>query len=127
MVRGRTGLAKGLTLFVTLAIPGLCVTLLPNPHAPGVVSAALLQLTQWLSFGLILGFASDLRQLRMAGLGWRSLSDVHNLTALTASLSSVVLAVATAAAAAVGTGAAGIMIDRLLPPPPPAASTTAPK
>lgn len=126
-VRGRTGLAKGLSLFVTLAIPGLCVILLPNPHAPGVIPAALLQLTQWLSFGLVLGFASDLRQLRMAGLSWRSLSDVHNLTALTASLSSVVLAVATAAAAAIGTGAAGIMLDRLLPPPPPAASATAPK
>jgi hypothetical protein len=116
------GLAKGLALFVALAIPGLCVTLLLHPHAPGVLPAALPQLAQWLSFGLVLGFAGDLRQLRTAGLGWRGLADVHNLTALTASLSTVTLALATAAAAALGTGAASVMVGRLLPPVPPAAS-----
>jgi hypothetical protein len=122
MVRGNTGLTKGLALFVTLAVPGLCATLLPDPHAPGVLPAALLQVAQWLSFGLVLGIAADLRQLRMAGLGWRGLGDVHNLTALTASFSTFVLAIATAAAAAIGTGAATVMLDSLLPQSPPAAT-----
>lgn len=127
MIRGHSGLAKGLAVFVTLAVPGLCVNLLPDPYAPGVASAALLQLAQWLTFGLIFGLVADLRQLRAAGLGWRSLSDVHNLTALTASFSSVALAAVTATVTAIGTGAAGVMVERLLPPAPPAATTPAGK
>ncbi|MFG3602512.1 hypothetical protein [Micromonospora chersina] len=117
MIRGRTGLAKGLSLFAALAIAGLCITLLPDPRAAGALPAALLQLAQWLSCGLVLGIAGDLRQLRMAGLGWRGLADVHNLAALTAAFSSFVLAIVAAGASAIGTGAAGVMLEHLLPPP----------
>jgi hypothetical protein len=124
MIRGRTGLTKGLALFGALVVPALCATLLPDPAAGGVASAALLQTAQWLTFGLVIGLAADLRQLRASGLGWRSLSDVHNLTALTASFSSVVLAAVAATVTAIGTGAAGVVVERLVPPP--AAATPAP-
>jgi hypothetical protein len=124
LVRGRTGLTKGLALFVALSGPSLCLTLLPDPGAEGAASAALLQITQWLAFGLILGLAADLRELWRAGLGWRSLRDLHNLTALTASLSSVAAAVVIATVTAVGTGAAGIVVDRVLTPPPIGSATT---
>lgn len=127
-IRGRTGVGKGLTLFVAFAAATACATLLPDPHAHGALGAAVLQVAQWLAVGLLLGLAADLWQLRRAGLGWRSLADVHNLTAITASLSSVVLALVTAAATALGTSAASIAIDRLVPPSSnstPGTSTTA--
>lgn len=127
LVRGRTGLGKGLAVFVSTAVPSVCATLLPDPAAPGVIAASLLQAAQWLSFGLIVGLAGDLRQLRLAGLGWRGLADVHNLTAITASLSSTALALVTAAATALGTSAAAIALDTLVPKSSPPAVTSAPK
>ena len=54
----------------------------------------------------------------VAGLGWRNLADVHNLAALTASVSSVALAVVTAVATALGTSAAQVVVDRVLTPAP---------
>lgn len=116
-IRGRTGLTKGLAIFVTMAASGLCLTLLPDPQASGAFTAAVLQTAQWLAFGLIIGLTADLRHLRMAGLGWRNLGDLHNLTALAASASTLALAVTTATVTALGTSAVGIAIERMLPAP----------
>jgi len=108
LIRGATGLGKGLNLFVTLAGPALCVTLLPAPRADDALAGALLQLAQWLSFGLVIGLAADwLLTLRRHGYGLRHLRELHRMNALTASASTLLVAVLTATATAVGTGASG--------------------
>ncbi|MFL6124532.1 hypothetical protein [Actinophytocola sp.] len=118
LIRGATGLGKGLSLFVALAGPALCVTLLPDPRANDALAGALLQLAQWLSFGLVVGLAADWLTLRRHGYGLRHLRELHRMNALTASASTLLLAVLTATATAVGTGAAGVFVDRVLTPAP---------
>ena len=130
LVRGATGLAKGFVLFVTLAAPGLCITVLPDPHADGAWLAAFVQAAQWLSFGIVLGLFGDWQMLRQAGLGWRHLRELHRLTAVTAGVSTALVATLTAGTTAIGTGAANLFVERVLTPPPspaaPPPSPTAP-
>jgi hypothetical protein len=123
LVRGTTGLGKGFSLFVAMTGPSLCITLLPDPRAHDALASALLQLAQWLSFGLILGLTADWLTLRRHGYGFRRLRELHRMNTLTASASTLVLAVLTATptavgTSAVGTSAAGIFVDRMLTPPP---------
>lgn len=118
LIRGATGLGKGLSLFVALAGPALCVTLLPDPRADNALAGALLQLAQWLSFGLVIGLTADWLTLRRHGYGPRHLRELHRMNTLTASASTLLLAVLTAAATAVGSSAAGVFVDRVLTPPP---------
>jgi hypothetical protein len=124
-VRGRTGLSKGLSLFATMAAPALVITLLPDPTAPGALAAAGLQALQWLTFGLVMGLATDLWTLRRFGYGWSHLRELHRMNAFAASASSLLIAVVTATATAVGTGAAAVFVQRVLPPPPAAVAPQA--
>ncbi|MET7284161.1 hypothetical protein ABZS29_38365 [Kribbella sp. NPDC005582] len=118
MVRGTTGLGKGLSMSVTMSAPALCVALLPDPKADHAIQAALLQLTQWLLFGLILGLVADLMALRRGAFGLRQLRELHRMNAITASASTLLIAALTATATAVGSGAAGAFVDRVLAPAP---------
>lgn len=104
----------------------------PRPRADDALASALLPLTQWLSFGLVVGLTADWLTLRRHGYGLRHLRELHRMNALTASASTLLLAVLTAAATAVGTGAAGVFVDRMLTPvhapvvaPPPQDNTSA--
>jgi uncharacterized iron-regulated membrane protein len=73
---------------------------------------------QWLSFGLATGLAADWLTLRHHGYGLRHLRELHRMNTLTASASTLLLAVLTAAATAVGASAAGVFVERVLTPPP---------
>ncbi|MFF1819746.1 hypothetical protein ACFVWG_20770 [Kribbella sp. NPDC058245] len=114
LIRGNTGVGKGLSMFVTLSAPALCLTLLPELH----LRAALLQLTQWLLFGLILGLTADYLALRRHAYGLRQLRELHHLTAATASASTLLIALLTATATTLGAGAANVFVDQVLTPPP---------
>ncbi|ATO82911.1 hypothetical protein ACWT_3496 [Actinoplanes sp. SE50] len=118
MVRGRTGLGKGLSLFVTMTVPALIITLLPDPTRASALAAAGLQTLQWLAFGLVMGLATDLLTLRRFGYGWAHLRELHRMNVLTASVSTMLVSVVTATVTAVGTGAAAVFVQRVLPPPP---------
>jgi hypothetical protein len=96
-LRGETGLAKGLYLFMAVVSPSLAATAL----AMATSNAA------WMSFSfwalqlfihcMLLGLlAGDYETLRKAGLGWRHVVDVHNLGALAAWGSSLLLAIGAA-------------------------------
>ncbi|UKD51062.1 hypothetical protein L3Q65_24345 [Amycolatopsis sp. FU40] len=126
LVRGTTGLAKGFSLFIAMSGPALCLTLLPDPRAHDALASATLQLAQWLSFGLILGLMADWQVLRCHGYGLRHLRELHRMNALTASASTLLLAVLTAAATALGSGAAGALVERVLTPPPAATAPSSP-
>jgi hypothetical protein len=98
--------------------PALVITLLPTPNNREALAVAGLQALQWLTFGVVLGLVADLQTLRRFGFGWSHLRELHHMTALTVSVSSLLVAVITAAATAAGTGAASVFVERVLPPPP---------
>jgi hypothetical protein len=88
LIRGRTGLGKGLTMFVTLSIPAALV---------------------------LLGLGADLLALRRAGEGPGQLVEVHNMRALVARGSGVTAAVAATVATALATGVTALVIGVLGP------------
>lgn len=77
-LRGHSGVAKALTVFVTIVLPPVAYHALVGQHSDwqtyGIFAL------QMLLFSLLLGvLAGDYLLLRRVGLGWRQMLDVHNL------------------------------------------------
>ncbi|UJP40294.1 hypothetical protein [Cellulomonas palmilytica] len=124
LLRGRTGVTKSLTLFVTVAIPS-AVTLLLQSTEPGAWRSFLYLASQQLIVCLILGVATEAEILRLAGRSLSDVTTVHNVRAIVAWVSGLVAAVAAAATTALATGVTALVVGILAPqgiqdPSPPA-------
>ena len=113
-IRGTDGMRKGLSFFVFIFVPYAAATAAVNPVASEIwftfVVWSLQLFVQCMLLGLIAG---DYETLKMAGLGWRHLIDVHNLGALTAWGSSVLVATGAAVTTLLTSGAAGFLSEGL--------------
>ena len=109
-IRGRNGIQKGLTLFITIVVPPMVWTALARP----------LDQPNWASFGfwvlqifvqtMMLGMiAGDLAIMRSYGFRWSHLLEVYRLTSVSAWVSSVILAVAAATGTLITSGATQIL------------------
>jgi hypothetical protein len=107
LLRGKTGLNKGLSFFGAALAPSVLSALAsPATLDRDWHSAALLGV-QLLIFSLIMGLLADLAVLRHNGLTTDRLVDLHSLWTVSAWASSVVVAV--------GTGVATVIIAGLQP------------
>lgn len=114
LLRGRTGLTKSLTMFVTVAVPA-AVTLLLGSTAPDAWRSFLYLASQQLIVCLVLGMATEAELLRLAGRPLSDLTAVHNVRAIVAWVSGLVAAIATATATAVVTGVTALVVGILAP------------
>ena len=96
-IRGWSGFAKALWFALALLVPGLVLNALSMSPAAGWRDLGLFAL-QVLIQSLLLGLANDIAMVRRHGFTWRTVADLHNLGAVTAWVSTLVLAIATAVA-----------------------------
>jgi hypothetical protein len=97
-LRGETGLSKALYLYLAVAAPALAATALAIPTSSPAWTSLFFWALQLLIHCMLLGlFAGDYETLRKAGLGWRQVLAVHNLDALAAWGSTLLLAIGAAA------------------------------
>jgi hypothetical protein len=93
-LRGDDGLGKGFCFFLTLVTPSFAATAMAMATNPlewnGFAIWALQLFVVCILTGLLAG---DFETLRSSGLGWRQLTDIHNLGSLTAWGSSLIIAV----------------------------------
>jgi hypothetical protein len=90
-IRGRNGLTKAGTLFVTMVVPGLLYQAVMDQPTRG--SGYLTWSLQALLFAVLLGLvAGDRYVLLRAGLGWAHLFDVHRKRYVLAWTATAVLA-----------------------------------
>lgn len=109
-IRGSDGIRKGLSFFVFIFVPYATATAIVNPTASGAWSAFVVWSLQLFIQSMLLGLiAGDYETLRRAGLGWRHLIDVHNLGALTAWGSSVLVAIGAAVTTLLTSNAVGFI------------------
>ena len=105
-IKGKNGLQKGLSLFLTLVLPTLIWTVLARPQDS----------ENWYGFGfwvlqifvhtMLLGLvAGDYETLRKAGYRWKHLLEIHRFGALSAWASSVLIAIGAAVSALIASGA----------------------
>lgn len=113
-LRGETGLSKGLYLFLAVVTPAFAATALAMPTStPAWTSFSFWALQLFIHCMLLGLFAGDHETLRASGLGWRHLVDVHNLGALAAWGSSLLLAVGVAATTAATTQVGALVMQAL--------------
>lgn len=120
-IPGWSGFAKGWSFALSMAVPVTVVNAISLAGADewrqlGVYALGVL------IHSLLLGLANDLAMLRRYGFTWRALADLHNLTAVTAWFSTLVIAIATALATVLTSGATDVF-KRALERPVPAASS----
>ncbi|MBV9108345.1 MAG: hypothetical protein JO306_02935, partial [Gemmatimonadetes bacterium] len=124
---GWSGFAKAFWFALAAVVPGVVlnvVSLAPTDAWRDLGLFALPVLIQV----LLLGLSNDFAMLRRHGFTWRTLADLHNLGAVTAWFSTLILAIATAAATLL-TSQASDLFKRALDAAgsaPPAAQTTRP-
>jgi hypothetical protein len=94
-LRGRDGLRKGLCFFIALTVPVLPLEAF-NAYFLTDWQAILFWVLQIFIQCVSLGLAMDYEVLRRSGYNWRVLVEVHNLTTVSASASSILLAAGTA-------------------------------
>ncbi len=113
-LRGENGISKGLYLFLAVVAPMFAATTLAMPTNPEAWTSFSFWALQLFIHCMLLGvFAGDYETLRASGLEWQHLVDVHNLGALTAWGSSLLIAVGAAATTA-ATSQAGALIMQAL-------------
>jgi hypothetical protein len=113
-LRGDTGLTKGLFLFLTVITPIAAATALTLPSDQATVTAFVFSALQLLIHCMLLGFfAGDYETLRVSGLQWRHVLDVHNLGSLTAWGSTLILAIGAAVATELTTNASKLIVQAL--------------
>jgi hypothetical protein len=94
---GRDGLSKGLRFFAALVGPLAVQQALSSPQPGPEWKGFVLMVAQLLIHTLLLGLiANDYAVIRRYGYGWRNLLEVHNMGALTAYVSTLVVAIGTA-------------------------------
>lgn len=113
-LRGDTGLSKGLYLFLAVVTPTFAATALAMPSNTQAWTSFSFWALQLFIHCMLLGFfAGDYETLRASGLGWQHLVDVHNLGALTAWGSSLLLAIGVAATTVATTQAGALIMQAL--------------
>lgn len=113
-LRGETGLSKGLYLFLAVVTPTFAATALAAPTSAVAWTSFSFWALQLFIHCMLLGFfAGDYETLRASGLGFRHLVDVHNLGALTAWGSGLLLAIGAAATTAATTQAGALLMQAL--------------
>lgn len=129
-LRGANGMRKGFNFFLLVFVPLLAATAVTDPASRGAWATFALWALQLFIQSLLLGLvAGDYETLRGAGLGWRHLIDVHNLSALAAWGSSLLVALGAAVTTLITSGAAGLIgtgFQLLFLPDAPAAPTPSP-
>jgi hypothetical protein len=118
-IRGGDGMRKGFNFFLLLFIPTFAATVIAQPATNGVWTTHLLWSLQLFIQSMLLGLvAGDYQTLRRAGMNWRHLTEVHNLSALTVWGSSILVAVSAAITTLITSGASSLIangISALLP------------
>ncbi len=128
LVRGRTGVTKGLVLFVTTALPVVVATVVTgHPDLDAWREAAIACSQLFLHFMLLgaLAVAYALHVTREQR--WTRIFDLHDVRALVAWTTSVAVAFGTALSTAIASGATAFVIGVLQPArsdPTPADTTT---
>jgi hypothetical protein len=113
LLRGTTGLSKGLTLFVTIGVPAAIAALSAHELSADHLPAQIFQISQLFIHSMLLGIGADLLALRRAGQRFSRLIDVHNLGALAAWGSTVTAAIGVAIASAVAAGVTALVVGML--------------
>jgi hypothetical protein len=126
LIRGTTGLTKGVTLFVTLAIPAQLAAWSGSSLSAAETPAQLFALSQLFIHCMLLGLGADLLALQRAGYKRSSVTEIHNLGALTAWGSGLTAAVGVAVTTAVASGVTAMVVG-LLPGDEKPAAPTAPQ
>lgn len=126
LIRGATGLTKGVTLFVTLAIPAQLAAWSGSGLSAAETPAQLFALSQLFIHCMLLGLGADLLALQRAGYKRSSVTEIHNLGALTAWGSGLTAAVGVAVTTAVASGVTAMVVG-LLPGDEKPAAPTAPQ
>jgi len=113
-IKGKNGVKKAVSLFLTIVLPQLVWTVL----------ARTLDSEYWFSFGfwvlqvfvhtMLLGLvAGDYETFRKAGYRWKHLLEIHRLGALSAWASSIVIAIGAAVGALITSGATQVFVSVL--------------
>jgi len=129
LIRGRTGLAKGVTMFLTLAVPALLATLALSHRPPSALRTLIYTESQLLAFTLMLGIWSDLAALREADMRASRLFEIYDFRAAVAWGSTVVAAIGASLATIIATGLTSLVVSVVQPsvgshPPSPAPQPT---
>ncbi len=113
-LRGESGVSKGGYLFLAVVTPALAATTLATPTSTAAWISFSFWALQLLIHCILLGFiAGDYETLRASGLGWRHVVDVHNLGAMAAWGSTLLLAIGAAATTAATTQAGALIMQAL--------------
>jgi hypothetical protein len=95
-IRGRNGLQKGFTVFIGIVAPALPLTTLFNSNAAAWSSDLLWFVQVFIQCMLVGLVAFDYRIVRKGGFNWPMLFDLHGLTGIGISVSSIVAAIGVA-------------------------------
>jgi hypothetical protein len=113
-IRGRNGFQKALAFWFALVLPSVLASLLSSSLSRASLAPLLFWTLQVFLHCVLLGlFAGELESLWRAGLSWRQLLEFHNLTALSAWGSSVLIALGAAVTTALSTGLGSLITEGL--------------
>lgn len=118
LLRGRTGLAKALCLFIAIAVPSI-VEIIPAGHGDQGWQNVILIIVQTFSFAMTVGLLADWTVLRANGFAGSRIADVHNLGAVAAWASSIAISAGTALATALLVGLQPFLVGPAEPGPAP--------